>query len=204
MTEGPDRTGTQSRVRLWAAADGDERLAGVYAKVQGSVGAVPAMYQALANAPAMLVGWIDFAWSLRADATSGRALRELAILRVAQLTGSEYVWRSHWRLALKAGAAEPKLRALADWPDSELFDDSERSVLGLADELTATAAVGDETWAAVAAFLDDRQAVELVLTISWYCCVARVAAALAIPLEDHHARVPALPDAASRKRRSSA
>jgi alkylhydroperoxidase family enzyme len=196
-------TGGQSRVRLRAAAEGDERLAAVYAKVEASVGGVPTMYQALANSPAILAGWIDFAWSLRADATSGRALRELAILRVAQLTGSEYVWRSHWRLALKAGAAEPKLRALSDWPDSDLFDDAERSVLGLADELTAAAAAGDQTWAAVAASLDDRQAVELVMTISWYCCVARVAAALAIPPEDHHAGVPGLP-AAARNRRSSA
>jgi alkylhydroperoxidase family enzyme len=193
-----------ARVRLRAAAEGDDRLTAVYAKVEGSVGAVPAMYRALANSPAILAGWIDFAWTLRTDATSDRALRELAILRVAQLTASEYVWRSHWRLALKAGAAEPKLRALHDWADSDLFDDPERSVLGLADELTATAAVGDQTWAGVAAFLDDRQAVELVMTVSWYCCVARMAAALAIPPEDYHAGVPGLPAAASRNRRSSA
>jgi alkylhydroperoxidase family enzyme len=160
------------------------------------------MYQALANSPAILAGWIDFAWSLRADAESDRGLRELTILRVAQLTGSEYVWRSHWRQALKAGVGEPRLHALQDWPAADLYTDLERAVLAMTDELTTAATVGDETWAPVAALLDDREAVELVMTVSWYSCVARIAAAFAIPLEDHHIRVPGLPGAVTTPRDS--
>jgi alkylhydroperoxidase family enzyme len=183
------------RVRLRAVAGEDEQLAAVYAKVQASVGGLPKLYQALANSPAILEGWIEFAWSLRADAESDRGLRELAILRVAQLTGSEYVWRSHWRQALKAGVGESKLHALQDWSAAGLYTEVERAVLAMTDELTTSAAVDDTTWAAVGAALDDRQAVELVMTISWYSCVARTAAALGVPLEDHHARVPGLPGA---------
>ncbi|WP_432199075.1 carboxymuconolactone decarboxylase family protein [Streptomyces sp. bgisy027] len=180
------------RVPLRATAGGDERLAAIYDRVGRTVGSVPTMYQALGHSPEILDGWIGLGWSLRADAASDRELRELAILRVAQLTRSEYVWRSHWRQALQAGSTEPKLLALGEWRDSGPFTPLERTVLALTDELTETGKVDDATWTPVAELLDDRQIVELVMTVSWYCCVARVAAGLAVPLEDHHARVPGL------------
>ncbi|KKD06629.1 dienelactone hydrolase family protein [Streptomyces sp. WM6386] len=181
------------RVRLRSTADGDERLAALYAKVEGSVAMIPAMYQALANSPAILDGWIGLGWSLRADAAADRGLCELAILRVAQLTRCEYVWRSHWRQARRAGIGEDKISALGEWPDSDLYSPLERAVLALTDELTQEATVAETTWAPVADLVDDRQAVEIVMTIAWYCCVARVAASLVVPLEDHHAGVPGLP-----------
>ncbi|MGX1675557.1 dienelactone hydrolase family protein [Streptomyces sp. NPDC055400] len=181
------------RVRPRATADGDERLAELYAKVQGTVATIPAMYQALANSPAILDGWIGLGWSLRADAAADRGLCELAILRVAQLTRCDYVWRSHWHQARRAGIGEDKIGMLGEWPDSALYSPLERAVLALADELTQNATVAEATWGPVADLVDDRQAVELVMTIAWYCCVARVAAGLAVPLDDHHARVPGLP-----------
>ena len=44
-----------------------------------------------------------------AQTAADTALCELAILRVAQLTGSDYVWRSHYRLATRAGVTEQQL-----------------------------------------------------------------------------------------------
>lgn len=189
----------QPRVRLRGNpdGDGDEQLAAIYQRVLASVHEIPAMYQALGNAPDVLEGWIGLGWRLRADSAADRGLRELAILRVAQLTGSDYVWRSHWRAATRAGVAEPKLKVLAQWRSSNLFSHTERAVLALTDELTRSASVSDTTWAPIARTLDDRQAVELVMTVAWYSCVARVAAALAVPLDPGHAAVPGLPAAAA-------
>jgi 4-carboxymuconolactone decarboxylase len=181
-----------ARVQLRSSADGDSKLAGIYARVQGVMPSVPAIYQALGNAPDILDAWIGLGWQLRAGAGADRGLYELAILRVAQLTSSEYVWRSHWREAIRAGVGEPKLRGLAAWPGSELFSDLERAVLALTDELTESASADDATWAPIAEALDDRRAVELVMTVAWYCCVARVAAGLAVPLDAQRASVPGL------------
>jgi alkylhydroperoxidase family enzyme len=180
-----------ARVRLRSNANGDPQLAEIYARVEQTVHSVPAMYQALANAPDLLDAWIRLGWRLR-SAAADRGLRELAILRVAQLTGSEYVWRSHWGPAVGAGVGKAKVRALAGWQGSELFTDLERAVLALTDEVTESASAGDVTWARVAEVIDDRQAVELVMTVAWYCCVARVAAALAVPLDAQHEGVPGL------------
>jgi 4-carboxymuconolactone decarboxylase len=165
-------------------------VAAIYDRVQESAGAVPNLYQALAHSPKLLESWIDYAWSLREDAETARDIRELAILRVAQLSGVDYVWRSHWRPARHAGADETKLTELARWPESAAFSDAERAVLGLTDDLTGQAGVGDVAWQAAAEHFEAAQLVDLVLTISWYCCVARVVAALEVPLEAAHAKVP--------------
>lgn len=185
MTQAP-------RVNLRDTADGDELLAAIYQRVTKSVGSVPAMYQALGNSPEILDAWIGLGWGLRASSTADRGLLELAILRAAQLTGSDYVWRSHWRAALKAGVDEAKLRALSHWRDEPGFTESEVAVLALTDALAADVTVPDEIFSAVAQRFDDRQRVELVMTISWYCCVARVATGLQVPPDDHHTRVPGL------------
>lgn len=186
------------RVRLRESAGGDEELALVYDQVSRAAGGVPRLYQALGAAPPLLRGWIDFAWALRADARSSRALRELAILRCAQLCGSEYIWRSHVRLALKVGVTEEQIAALARNQGARGADDVlsplEQAVLTLVGELVH-GTVTDATWAGTASYLDERAMVELVLTISWYAHVARVVDALGVPLEDHHAGVPPLPSA---------
>lgn len=185
----PDDTSHRVELRL---DDSDARLAPIYERITESVGGIPNMYRALANAPGLLEGWLDFAWRLRSEPTSDRGLRELAILRVAILERSDYVWRSHWKLALRAGISEDKLRALPAWSSSRSFTDAERAVLALTDELVQSAAVADDTWAPFGSAFTDQEAVELVLTVAFYCCATRVAAGLGLPLEDSHLAVPSV------------
>lgn len=183
---------TPPRVQLRNTAQADERLAAIYHRVSETVGAIPAMYQALGHSPDVLDGWIGLGWSLRSASTVDAAILELAIMRVAQLTRSEYVWRSHWRLARRAGVFETKLRALRRWRGDDHFSQTERSVLALTDALATDVVVGETDWSNIAEQFDERQRVELVMTIAWYCCVARVASGLAVPLDAHHERVPGL------------
>lgn len=183
---------TQPRVTPREKPGPDDRLAAVYQRVTENVGAIPSMYQVLGHAPEILEGWIGLGWRLRSRSTVDRGVLELAILRVAQLTGSDYVWRSHWPLAGKAGVADTKLRALSRWREDGVFDHAELSVLAVTDALVNDVTVGETDWAKVAALFDERQRVELVMTIAWYCCVARVARGLAVPLDPDHVRVPAL------------
>lgn len=183
----------RQRVTLRPDPVGDDTLTAIYDQVTREAGGVPRLYQALGAAPDLLRGWIDFAWALRADALSSRALRELAILRCAQLCGSDYVWRSHVRLAVEAGVTEAKLAAVASAQGADaVFEPVERAVLALTAELVA-GGVADATWDNAAAYLDEQMMVELVLTISWYAHVARVVDALGIPLEGYHAKVPPVP-----------
>jgi 4-carboxymuconolactone decarboxylase len=144
---------------------------------------VPNLYRALANAPEMLEGWLSFAWRLRADAKSDRRIRELMILRVAQLLDSPYEWHHHVTMALHAGVSQQQIDALAHWPTSALFDDADREALRMCEEQTLQGAASADIIAAIRARHGDEITVELVLTASFYNCVARLLNSLAVPLE---------------------
>ena len=140
------------------------------------------LYRALAHAPRLLGAWIDFSWSLRERCETPRALRELIILRTAQLTHSQYEWHQHRRMAAEAGVEEHQVAELAMWPTSPAFDDAERAALAFTDAL-AEGDVPDEANAALAEHFDERARVELTLTAAFYFGVPRLLNALRVPVE---------------------
>jgi alkylhydroperoxidase family enzyme len=81
-------------------------------------GTPPNLYRALANHPAVVAAWTEFANTLRHGSRTPRALRELVILRGAQVCASEYEWAQHLRMARKAGVREAQIAALAAWRTS--------------------------------------------------------------------------------------
>jgi len=72
-------------------------------------GTPPNLYRALANHPAIVAAWAEFANTLRHGSRIPRALRELVILRGAQVSASEYEWAQHLRMARKAGVREAQI-----------------------------------------------------------------------------------------------
>jgi len=161
------------------AAD-DPGLARVFDVFRDAGRDVPVLYRTLGNAPAMLDAWTNLAWPLRHDATSDRGLRELIVMRVAQLTDAPFEWLAHWEMAVKHGITTEQLTALGGWTSTELFTDEQRDILAMTDELTGDLQVTDATWGRLTARFDAGEVVELLLTASFYSCVSRVLRALAL------------------------
>ncbi len=111
------------------------------------------LYRVLGNQPRLLEAWIDFAYTLRRACTTSRTLRELMILRTAQLEKSEYEWHQHRIMARDAGVPEEQVAALESWPTSRLFDERERQALALT-EAVVRGRVDDQTFAACAKVFD--------------------------------------------------
>lgn len=141
------------------------------------------IFSALANAPLVLDQFLSYANALRASELSPK-LRELAILTVGHCTASVYEIAHHQSHGLKAGISKEQLNAIADYEDSPLFDAHERAVMAFAEESTQSVDVSGQTWEAVAAFLPERQLVELVLIVAWYNSGVRIMGALDIELEE--------------------
>ncbi len=141
------------------------------------------LYRALGNHPALVAAWTEFANAIRHDCRTPRALRELMILRVGQMTRSEYEWAHHLRMARKAGVREAQLAALGGWRDSPEFDAKERAALALA-EAVSDCKVTDAVHAEVKKHFDDAQFVELSLTAGFYAMVVRMLDALRVDLDD--------------------
>jgi alkylhydroperoxidase family enzyme len=141
------------------------------------------LYRLLANNPAALRAWVGFAWSVRLDARTPRALRELLILRTAQLQQSAYEWQQHRIMAREAGVPESKIAELAIWQHSPDFDPAERAALRFT-EAVVRGEVDDETHAELEKHFGTEERLELTLTAALYCMVPRVLAALGLKAEE--------------------
>ncbi|HEY2562059.1 MAG TPA: carboxymuconolactone decarboxylase family protein [Acidimicrobiales bacterium] len=175
---------------LLSGTEGDERVRAVYDRVSEGFGHWPNLYATLANAPDLLAAWVDFAWTLRAVPESDRALRELAIMRVAQLSGSDYEWQAHWPMALDAGVPTAKLTALDDWRNAGHFSADERLVLGATESLTSAGELSVTERSQLVATFGEQQMVEMVLTIAFYSCVSRVLGGLGVPADHRDEQAP--------------
>jgi uncharacterized peroxidase-related enzyme len=161
----------------------DADLHATFAFVRENVGRVPNLYRTLGHAPNLLSRWIEFAWALRNEPTTDRGLRELAILRTAQLNGTDYEYVAHVPMARASGISDAQIDALEKWRDSDAFSEPQRAVLEMADQLASTTNLTDDAWSALATHFDERAIIELVLTTSFYACVSRVLGALEVPME---------------------
>src|SRR4051812_24374715 len=109
-------------------------------------GEPPNLYRGLGNHPKLVAAWTEFSKTLRHDTRTPRALRELVILRGAQLMSSEYEWAQHLKMARKCGVTEAQIAALADWKHSKTFNEKEKAALRIAEAVT-NGRVGDEDYA---------------------------------------------------------
>ncbi len=161
----------------------DPRLAKIFKEVTDGGRAFPNLYRMIGNSRAMLQAWCDMAWPLRNDATTPRALRELMILRGAQIMGATYEWVHHLDMARAAGLPQDKIDALKDGHTSPAFDTKERIALRLAEEITHGPGASAEAMAEARKHFSDGEIVELALTSSFYACVGRMLHSLDVPLE---------------------
>lgn len=140
------------------------------------------LYRSLAHTPDLLHAWIDWAWALREHCATPRSLRELMILRTAVSMRSEYEWQQHIVMAETAGVPADKIRAIAAWQSSALFDAPERAALMLTDAML-TGNVPDAVHDELGRHFTDADRVELILTAGFYAMVPRVLDACRVPVE---------------------
>ena len=153
----------------------------------------PNLYRGLGNHPKLVAAWTEFSKTLRHDTRTPRGLRELMILRGAQLMRSEYEWAQHLRMARAAGVREDQIAALADWRRSAAFDEKEKAALALAEDVT-NGRVSDAVYAQARKHFDAHDYVELAIVASFYAMVGRMLDAMGIELEDDiKAHAPRLP-----------
>jgi len=147
-------------------------------------GSVLHLYQMLLHSPPLAEGWLAYLTAVRHKLTIGGALRELIIMRVAQLNGAPYEADQHQPIALQEGVTPAQLDALASWAGADCFDATERAVLRLTDAMTRDIHFDATLLAAVRERLGERGTVEAAATIAAYNMVSRFLEALQIHGDD--------------------
>ncbi|HWU11833.1 MAG TPA: carboxymuconolactone decarboxylase family protein [Streptomyces sp.] len=175
-----------TRIPLIPSDDPDAVRYGVFSSFAAEQREPIDLYRALANVPELLLAYRSLPQHLRHAAVSPRRLRELAVLRVAQLVGSAYEWSHHRPMAMKAGVSEAQIDALASWRSSDRFDADERPVLAAVDAIHDLR-LSDAEFTALEERLGRHGAVEIVVAVAQYEATARIIQALGVDVEPSYA-----------------
>jgi uncharacterized peroxidase-related enzyme len=162
----------------------------IYDRIAAGRGSVSRLFRVLAHTPGLLRRLADYSAGLRTMLKLDPALRELATMTVALVTGVDYEFTHHWAIAQRAGVPAQKLAALADYERSPLFTEQERAVIRYSAECTRAVRVSDDTFAALRASLDTERIVELVQVVAYYNMVSRILEPLGVELEPGRTAVP--------------
>ena len=94
-------------------------------------------------------------------------LKEIIKIRSSMINKCAYCIQMHTTAALELGIDQQKLFAISAWSESPLFDDTERALLKLTDEMTLILnnAVTDETYAECFSLLGEVKLAEAMMQI---------------------------------------
>jgi 4-carboxymuconolactone decarboxylase len=165
--------------------------AALLAEIAGERGKPFNVYRMLAHSPGALERMYSLSSYLWSESSLDSTLVELVILRVAQLTGSDYEWSRHLAIARRIGVASTKIELLTSWPEKRTgLSQEEQRALQLTDEVTLAVEASRETVAAVSESFGEQATVELVLLIGLYGAVSRLLRSLDVDPEPGDEPVP--------------
>ena len=99
--------------------------------------------------------------------------RELLTLRTAWLSRGEYIWSVHHAdYARRAGLTAEEIARVTKGPDASGWSPFDATLLRAVDELQASRFISDATWKALGDRYDDRQRLEVILTVANYTMLA--------------------------------
>lgn len=92
--------------------------------------------------------------------------KDLIKIRASQINGCAYCVDMHTGDARKAGETERRINVLTVWRDTPFFDEQERAILALTEEITLIAGhVSDETYNTAAALFNEAYLAQIIMAI---------------------------------------
>ena len=172
-----------ARIQLIQQDQASPDVKEIYDKIEKNGARIINLYKSLAHNSRVLRNHLQLGNTLLSKTKLSPKLRELVILRVAKLTGSEYEWAQHYPVALETGVSKAQASEVSSWYDSALFSDEERAVLRYTDEVSQQVKVSDDTFTALKKYLDEQCILELTVAIGYWGMVARVLVPLQVDMD---------------------
>ena len=141
-------------------------------QLSNGTGGLAGPFNAMLYAPAVGHALQELGAAIRFSTKLPPRIRELAILVVAQATGSGYEQASHELIGRDAGLTEPELDALREGENPKFADEQESAAYSAARALTVTGDLDDQEYAAAIAALGAGGLVELSTLVGYYATLA--------------------------------
>jgi uncharacterized peroxidase-related enzyme len=165
-TDGESRPGEHDMALVSYISDQDaaEKIKPVFEGMEKKIGVVPNVFRAMAHNPEMLEAFLALNATLPKTQLDGK-LRELAYIKTSELNGCDYCLHHHRALGKKAGLTDRQIADTAIFESIDAYDELQRDVMRFAEQVTRHINVDDALFARLKQALDDRQIVELAMTV---------------------------------------
>jgi alkylhydroperoxidase family enzyme len=141
------------------------------------------VFRMMANVPASFAALRDLALSILFRSEFDARKREIAVLRVAHVTGSHYEWVQHVTVAKGCGVTEAEIDAIAVDGSVAGLDDEGNLLCRVADEISRDVRLSDDALAGIVGRYGVRQATELILCVSYFNMLSRFLESTRVALE---------------------
>jgi 4-carboxymuconolactone decarboxylase len=149
------------------------------------------VFTMLANAPNVAGPALRLGEAILTKTELDNALRELVILRVAQVTRTDYEWVQHVPIAQSVGVSDEQIEALQQGRVEEgAFDARELAVLRLVEACLVEEVPAAELVAEAHELLGTEQLIELLVTTGYYAMLGQVFRAVQIDVDEPAAGGP--------------
>ena len=133
-------------------------------RLETKLGRVPNMYRTFAHAPKILDATVAMAQAIRRDLNP--KLRELAYLKVTQLTDCHVCRHYHEKMGRAAGLTEGQIDDLGRFEESTAYGEGEKDVLRFTEQWTGTGHLSEDLIARLKRALTPEELVILAATVS--------------------------------------
>ncbi len=142
------------------------------------------IHRTMANSPTVFKNFIGMSYALRYTTLLNPLERELAICCVLERHQSDYELSAHRPFALALGATEEQVMNIRNPDKRGLYSDRQRAILRFAERLAADPSERDSLESdAIEDYLDNRERIELGMTLGIYMGMAHFTALFNVPME---------------------
>jgi 4-carboxymuconolactone decarboxylase len=141
------------------------------------------LYPTLVRNPKMAERFLNFAGYILRESTLPPREREILILRIGWLCQAEYEFGQHTRVGKTAGLTDEEILRITKGPNAPGWDPFDATLLRATDELYADAFISDVTWNSLAKRYDEKQLLDLLMTVGQYNMVSMVLNTTGVQLE---------------------
>jgi len=142
------------------------------------------IYTTLVRHPKMAERFLTFAGYILRESTLPPREREILILRIGWLCRSEYEFGQHTRVGKSVGLTSEEISRITEGPNASGWDPFDATLLRAVDELHADAFITDATWNALAKRYDEKQLMDVVMTVADYNMVSMFLNTMGVQLEE--------------------
>lgn len=170
-------------LRIDAVSTFDPAQRAALARVRrGADGRPLLLFRVLAHHPRLLEEFTSFGYLFLVDGELDPALRELAILRVAHISESEYEWHHHVRIALQIGLDIEEIQAVRAAPAEQRqhLSSLAQAVIAFTDEVVRDGRASTASWNLLSERLAVPVLLELTMLVGYYRMLAAFIATLGI------------------------